>query len=865
MDINFKFSNLFGSAYKNGQIVFSPDGYSIYSPVGNKVSIFDLKNNTSRTMPLETQYNINAMTLNYEGTHLMVSTEGDTVLYVNLATETVIHTMAIGSVSNIQFSPDGTFVAVTPDNRLQLHEIGSFVQNIFRPFHITKTFHISSETLTSLDWSYDSRLLVTGSEGKQLSIVSRRPSKNVSTRTLGGHQGQLICTQFFKGSYDIVSVCSRGIANYWTCDIKPEELEDGEYEKDSDDKQLSFEKLARKSLLEVAGSGKQANVTAARFHSDSSLLVTAFDNGVFVLHEVPSFSLIHNLRVSDVKISTVSISHSGDWLALGCGRGTSAQLVVWEWQSETYVMKQQSHSERILSAKFSPDGSCIATGGEDGKVKIWSNRTGFCTVTFDEHSSGVSAVAWTQSGKAILSASLDGTVRAHDLKRYRNFRTLVCPEPTQLGALAVDASGDIVVAAAKDLFNVFIWSMENGHLLDVLSGHISVVSDISLHGNQLATVSWDKTIKMWDITTSENESVNMSSEALCVEFSPCGMLIAVLTLDSVITFFSSNDMQQIGTINASLDLDSARSIFEEIKRDKSVKNKSMTTMCFSPDGALLLVGGDSNYFCLYSVPNKLLMKKFTITQNRSLDGVIFDSNRRNYTEFGNMKLVDDQDEEDPYKKKEIKLAGTRHSDKGERKAKPLVAVYHVSFCPTGRRFSVCSTEGVAVYSLDTVMLFDPFQLDSSTSPDVVKRFLSLCDYSSALMAALRLNDGSLIAKCCQKTPLIQIDLVTTSLPLAYAEKLLKWISDGGVVWNSLHVHFYMKWVQSILRVHGLNLKGRTDMAILTGVQQIINHHRQLIGKLAEQNKFGLKYLVAARKLKRNDVEKKDGQMESTSR
>jgi periodic tryptophan protein 2 len=37
---------------------------------------------------------------------------------------------------------------------------------------------------------------------------------------------------------------------------------------------------------------------------------------------------------------------------------------------------------------YSPDGQLIATGGDDGKVKIWNTRSGFCFVTFTEHSGG---------------------------------------------------------------------------------------------------------------------------------------------------------------------------------------------------------------------------------------------------------------------------------------------------------------------------------------------------------------------------------------------------------------------------------------------------------------------------------------------
>lgn len=44
------------------------------------------------------------------------------------------------------------------------------------------------------------------------------------------------------------------------------------------------------------------------------------------------------------------------------------QLLVWEWQSESYVLKQQGHFNSMVSLAYSPDGQYIVTGGEDGKV-----------------------------------------------------------------------------------------------------------------------------------------------------------------------------------------------------------------------------------------------------------------------------------------------------------------------------------------------------------------------------------------------------------------------------------------------------------------------------------------------------------------
>lgn len=51
------------------------------------------------------------------------------------------------------------------------------------------------------------------------------------------------------------------------------------------------------------------------------------------------------------------------------------------------------------------------------QVKVWDTSNGFCFVTFTEHTSSITGVAFSQNGKVVLSASLDGTVRAFDMHR----------------------------------------------------------------------------------------------------------------------------------------------------------------------------------------------------------------------------------------------------------------------------------------------------------------------------------------------------------------------------------------------------------------------------------------------------------------
>lgn len=119
--------------------------------------------------------------------------------------------------------------------------------------------------------------------------------------------------------------------------------------------------------------------------------------------------------ISNQPVSSVCVNQTGEWLAFGCtGLG---QLVVWEWQSESFILKQQGHYYDVNVLAYSPDGQWIATGGDDGKVKLWDTVSGFCFVTFHKHTAAVTGVVCGNSGQFVVSSSLDGTVRAFDFHR----------------------------------------------------------------------------------------------------------------------------------------------------------------------------------------------------------------------------------------------------------------------------------------------------------------------------------------------------------------------------------------------------------------------------------------------------------------
>lgn len=524
---------------------------------------------------------------------------------------------------------------------------------------------------------------------------------------------------------------------------------------------------------------------------------------------MPDFTNIHTLSISQEKISSVAISSSGEWLAFGAKK--LGQLLVWEWQSESYVLKQQGHYFDMNSLAYSPDGQHIATGGDDGKVKVWNATSGFCFVTFSEHSSAISAVEFAKQGQILFSASLDGTVRAFDLVRYRNFRTFTSPTPVQFSSFAVDPSGEVVAAGSIDSFEVFMWSVQTGKLLDILTGHEGPVSTLAFSptGNLLASGSWDKSVRVWNVFGRSRavEPFQFGADVLAVTFRPDGKELAIATLDGQITLYDVDHGKQTSVIEGRKDISGGRKADDRMAAANNSSGKSYNSLTYTADGQCLIAGGNSKYVVIYDVQDGVTVKKFQISENLSLDGTEEFLDSRRVTEAGNLDLINDRgDDSDLEDRMDVSLPGTQRGDMSKRKYRPEARTKCVRISPTGRAWAAASTEGLLIYSIDDTLTFDPFDLELDLTPQSLLKTLASRSYLKALVMAFRLNEKPLIQRVYESIPRSDIRLIARQLPVVYIAATLRFVAEH--LDKSPHLEFDLLWVKEILMAHGRHLRDR---------------------------------------------------------
>jgi WD40 repeat protein len=285
-------------------------------------------------------------------------------------------------------------------------------------------------------------------------------------------------------------------------------------------------------------------------------------------------ALRHVLRLHPVTVArlghggtvwVVAFSPDGTRVATGSEDGLARVL---DSRSGTELARLD-HGGPVRAVAFSPDGTRVATGSEDGLARVFDARSGQELARLD-HGGLVQAVAFSPDGTLIATGSLDGSARVFDARSGQELARLDHGGPVYGVAFSPDGT---LIATGGGNRSAQVFDARSGQELARLDhgGPVRAVA-FSPDGIRVATGSLDGSARVFDARSgAELGRLDHGRTVRAVAFSPDGTRVATGSLDGSARVFDARSGQELARLD----------------HDGPVRS-----VAFSPDGTLIATGSE---------------------------------------------------------------------------------------------------------------------------------------------------------------------------------------------------------------------------------------------------------------------------------
>ncbi len=241
----------------------------------------------------------------------------------------------------------------------------------------------------------------------------------------------------------------------------------------------------------------------------------------------------------------IAVSPDGRTLAAATDVSQGVSIGLFDPSSGERTATLAGHRQRVDRLAFSPDGTMLASGGDDRLVITWDLESGQQRAVYEGHAGGVNALAFNPDGTTLWSGGDDRAIFVWDLQRAG---TLVHRPPSLDAGLPVlpfvatdmvtDTDGRYVVFPSADDLHFQILDVATGALSEPTAVADGEFMSFSPDLSRYLTVNQDLNLRLWDRETGARLADSEGSGLLftgfhtgAAVFTPDGRRIVALALD----------------------------------------------------------------------------------------------------------------------------------------------------------------------------------------------------------------------------------------------------------------------------------------------------------------------------------------------
>jgi WD40 repeat protein len=226
---------------------------------------------------------------------------------------------------------------------------------------------------------------------------------------------------------------------------------------------------------------------------DSSLRLWDLENGT---------QIGEAWRDGNDEVWSMALSPNGKTIATGSG-GVDNSVRLWDVGTRKVISKWTGHTDSVCALCWSADSTRIASGSWDRTARVWDVQSGKTILTIKTGQGWVRAVVYSpDSSKLATGGDKEYAVKIWDAETGELLNTLNHGQYRLVHSLAWTSDGKKLISSSSGpirIFDTATWQQ-----IAILEGHISIVTAISLSQNNhfLASVSLDKTARLWNLDTN---------------------------------------------------------------------------------------------------------------------------------------------------------------------------------------------------------------------------------------------------------------------------------------------------------------------------------------------------------------------------